>query len=277
MVQNEQLEQLITSASLPGAIGELEAMVRDGITKSGALRIVDALGANTSSQQFDEFFRRGLFEAPDEKGRYPADTVDRLLRIHDLGKTPGYFTLARRVLLLRSEPAFWYIPWENVQAAMVEVAETMHAPIRKMRRVEKALTVWASYPAQSALFANGPGVPIEWRVPEPNSWLKVLTRDGELFRNRYGFQYGTAMNVLPMFIRGTSADLGDIPLEEQVALLTVRDLAALQEMRRLAEDAEKRRREEEEKRAPIADSNKGSLLAQALEEKRRQERQSSKS
>jgi hypothetical protein len=270
MEHSGRIDELISSGSLP-RWEKLETWLREGLTKSAGLRMVDSLGATTSSAQFDELVERGVLRK-EENGKYPADTLDKLLRFHDLGKTPGYFSLARRIVLLRSEPLFWYIPAETMRASMTEVAKTMSSPARKMKRVEKALAVWASYPAQSALFSLGPGVPIGWRPPDRAEWPTVLNEEPELFENRYGMSYGTAMNVLPAFVRGTQFDLASIPVEEQVVLLTVRDLAAIREMRRLARQAEARRQLEVMQATQGIQPRKG-LLESAKDELKRKDSQ----
>ncbi|MDP9363095.1 MAG: hypothetical protein M3Q10_02485, partial [Chloroflexota bacterium] len=83
---------------------------------------------------------------------------------------------------------------------------------------------------------RGPTLPRGWRPPPREEWAPILEATPlDVFANRAGVQYYFAA-LLRTFGAGTEHDLAGIPFEEQVVLLTVRDLAAWHHVQRAARE-----------------------------------------
>jgi hypothetical protein len=186
------------------------------------------LKAAVSDAQFEMYRRAGLIPAAVD-GFYPPDTPKRLVCIHEMGTHARM--LCRRVVRLRAEHLFWQIDSENLREAMVEFAPQVPAGKQKMVKVERALYAYGRFLSQGPAAAMLRGVPRRWHTPSQERWPGILQADPDLFALRSGPAYGMAINILPAVLRGTEFDLTSVPLEEQILLITVRDIAATLAMR----------------------------------------------
>lgn len=213
----------------------------EGLSASALRRSAEERGYPVTHRQFADYRRWGLLPEPDADGHWPASVVDRLVRIRELGqREPGKRlpTLPRRVLTLRRE--FWpeqTIPPESVRDAMRAILPTIAASAQKMRRLQRA-AAWLErnqmYPT-----ANPTKAP-RWTPPPRADW-DVLLREVNLehpesqrrFDEVIGLQdYHAAL--LAHETVGTGYDVGDIPPEERVTLLTVLYLARIKLQREQA-------------------------------------------
>lgn len=207
--------------------------------------------AVVSDEQFREYVRYGLIPEP-VNGLYPLDTPRRLVCIHRMATEAR--SLPRRAIRLSATHHFWRMDPEKLRNTMVEVAPSIKSPKRKMRKVEVALAAWSRYLAQTPVLVAPYGLSRGWRPPPQGKWTETLTAlDTASFADRAGAQYQVALNVLPVFVRSiivdigvknTAFDLSAIPLEEQIVLLTVRDIAATISLREAAQQAERAREAE---------------------------------
>jgi hypothetical protein len=200
----------------------------DWLTKTVALRSA----ATTSDAAFERYVASGLLGEP-VSGLYPPDTPERLARINE-AKSEARM-LCRRIVRLRAEQLFWSMSPGKLGEAMIELAPQVRAAKRKMLKLENALAAYGRYLSKSPIVVRRPyGLPQGWRPPSQSEWANVLKADPALTELRAGPSYGMALNVLPAFVAGTSLDLTAIPIEEQVLMLTVRDVAATLAMREAA-------------------------------------------
>jgi hypothetical protein len=206
-----------------------------GLTEYAVRAGVRSAGASVGHDQLRDFARVGLLRP--EGGRWPADSVQRVLRILDAGETVR--SLERRVILLRNEPLFWDIPAEKLRAALIAVAQRIDA--QKLRRVDRSVAYCLGQQSRPLVRREGLAPRSQWKMPPKREWAKILTDpriDDARFAERCGVQYSYAGAVLPAYVRGSDFDLSKkpaIPFEEQIALLTVRDLAIFHERRAAAE------------------------------------------
>jgi hypothetical protein len=187
----------------------------------GLRQAAESLGVPVSHQQFRSYRYWGLIPEPsDHCGRWPQSVVDRLVRIRSLHDEVR--PLPRRVLRLRSEPEFADIPAEQLRDAMFVVLPTITAPVRKLRRIDDAV---------HALPGFGGRRSARTRRPHRTDWETLLrTADLDVLANRMA-GHVHLLASLNEYGKGTDHDLRDIPLEEQILLLTVRDLAHIQSER----------------------------------------------
>lgn len=192
----------------------------------------------------------------ERSGEYPSGkavvgVIARAARIHELGQKVR--SLARRVILLNAESfrvlptdvdpsmsgapteAFFQIPPEQLRRAMVEVAPRITPHLRKMKRVERAIAAFHAWTAPSS-GTGGSGLPRGWRPPPREEWVAVLENVPlEIFASSAGMQYYFA-SLLQTLLAGTPQVLVEIPREEQIILLTVRDLASWLEFQQRGRD-----------------------------------------
>ncbi len=183
-------------------------------------------GVSVSHRQFAEYRRWGLLPAPDPTtGRWPVGVVKRLVRVRQLGEVVR--PLPRRVVLLYPEFFVTGVPigFDELREAMAALAPTIRAPARKMRRLHAACRAWS---AQWSPLATARPLPRDWRPPSPTEWVTTLrAAASDIFAERVGVQYHLAA-LLRDWPGEVEYGLPVIPREEQVTLLTVRDLAVIE-------------------------------------------------
>jgi len=186
-------------------------------------------GIKMSHEQLIAWRDWGLLEQ-DPDGRWAPETIERAARIHELGRTIDSY--ARRVILLKGEG--FPVPPQQLQAAMAEVAPKIQPHLRKMKRVERALVELSSVSTPTSM-KRSVRLPRGWKPPPAAEWrVLLLETDVVHFENLAGLQYYFA-GVLKTLVPGSADDtLDQIPHEELLILLTVRQLAALRETRRSA-------------------------------------------
>lgn len=195
----------------------------DRLNESQLRTVAAARGYPVSGRQLRDFQRWGLMSGPDAEGRWPADTVDTLVQIRAMGDRVR--SLPRRVLLLRCEGL--PVAGEHLRDAMREVAPTIRQPVRTMRRALRAHRLLAD-PAAAQLTEG------EWRawengehVPPPAQWPQILSQAApEGIARRFTDRWFLAVLWMRERTRGTPYDVTDIPLEELLTLLAVREIAA---------------------------------------------------
>ncbi len=190
----------------------------------------------------------GLLEQRSDR-RWAPNTVDKVVRIHGLGKSVDSY--ARRVVVLYAEsfrvvPArgenqaqtseeFFRIPPESLRRAMVDVAPKIRPHLKKMKAVEAAITTFFQRSLPDP-YGRGPKLPRGWRPPPHEEWVPILrTIPLEVFTHRASIQYYFAA-LLQTSLEKEPATLAWIPFEERVVLLTVRDLATWHHFQREARE-----------------------------------------
>jgi hypothetical protein len=181
----------------------------------------------------------GLLER-EPGGRWAPNTVAKVVRIHELGKTVD--SLARRVVRLHAEsfrvvPAppgredqgaasedFFRVPAAQLRRAMAEVAGRIQPHKKKAKRIEAAIAAFHRRSSPSPL-DRGSSLPRGWHPPPHEEWAGILEAAPlDVFANRAGTQYYFA-GLLRAFLKDRPEALDDVPFEEQIVLLTVRDLS----------------------------------------------------
>ncbi len=197
---------------------ESNPLARGSAGPSGwALRqyIADTYHRAVSDEQLDEFVDWGLLERSDSG--YARGSEERLIAILDAGASARL--LPRRVLRLRANHDQFPVPAEPLHRAMVKLAPTIRRPIRKLARMEAARAAFEQVIGQrSAARAR--------RLPPVSSWSGLLeSAPLGVFDSLTTGWYQLASAVLPVYLKGTSHTLDDIPIEEQVVLLAGLDLS----------------------------------------------------
>jgi hypothetical protein len=160
--------------------------------------------------------RWGLLPA-ERDGRWPPETVDRLVRIRDEAAVARL--LPRRVVRLRNDYREFPVPAACLREAFVEMAPTIPRPVRKMARIDEALRAFAARSQGRA--------PSRRRapLPAPADWVYLFE---ELplahWESRPTGWYFFAGRVLPDAVRDSTADLDGMPLEERVVLYALIDI-----------------------------------------------------
>ncbi|MGB3306368.1 MAG: hypothetical protein WBA63_09315 [Thermomicrobiales bacterium] len=155
-------------------------------------------------------------------------TVERLIQIRELGKSVDSY--ARRVILLNGQQVGetndrFEVPTECLRAAMLERALKIRPHLRKVKRLESSIRL---------VFARGEGSPMAsplpkgWKPPHREEWPKLLARlSTDQFAQVAGWQY-YALGLLKTFDTDLSGmPLNEIPDDELLILLTVRQIAAM--------------------------------------------------
>ncbi len=212
-------------------------------------RLGDERDIDVSHDQLVRWGTWGLLEQRPDR-RWAPDTVDKVARIHELGKSVDSY--ARRVIVLYAESfrvvppdgenraqtseAFFRIPAESLRQAMVDVAPKIRPHLKKMKAVEAAIAAVFRRSLPDP-YGRGPKLPRGWRPPPHEEWVPMLEETPtEVFASRASIQYYFAA-LLETSLQGEPEGLRWIPFEERVVLLTVRDLAIWQHFQREARDA----------------------------------------
>jgi hypothetical protein len=170
----------------------------------------------------------------DPAGRWPDTAADRLTEIRAAENVSR--PLHRRVIRLRSNYLAFPVPSPQMRRAFVALCgpRSVRAPRRKLQRISRAvdeayhsfaagaLEVRRSRAVSSPATGPRPGWPREWTEPEVDSWPWLLKEAEEPnLETRIGFAYHTDH----MFRgRATWPDEAEIPLEERILCVLVRDL-----------------------------------------------------
>ncbi len=198
------------------------------LTESRLRTLAEERGYPVSHMQFQQFWKAGLLPEPQE-GRWSEDTVDRLVIVRRLSETVR--SLPRRVIRLRDHLNFPVEP-EKLRQAMVDLIPLIGTPATKMRRIDAACVYWGNFEAAGGPPLKGMTLPHGWKPPRLNQWQEILQEgDAAYFDRRAGMQYYFVQAVLPVYVANTPYNLDDILEEEQVTLLTIRDLAAWKRLR----------------------------------------------
>lgn len=212
----------------------------DGLSEYEVRAALAKQGIGVSNAQLKEWRDWGLLEQLAD-GRWEPITVAKAVRIHELGGEVR--SLARRVIRLNAEAfrvlptdvdqtisgalteAFFRIPPEQLRRAMVEVAPQIKTHLRKMKQVEAAIAAFHARTAPGS-GSRGSRLPRGWRPPRKEEWVTVLEQVPlEVFAQSAGTQEYFA-SLLRSLLADPSQVLKEIPREEQIVLLTVRDLAS---------------------------------------------------
>ncbi|MGC8669490.1 MAG: hypothetical protein ACP5VE_15390 [Chthonomonadales bacterium] len=208
------------------------------------MRAEKELGGQISHKQFQLYRQWGLIPEPNAEGRWEEDVARRLVEIRRAEKECR--SLPRRVILLRKDFTRFPVPTAIVVKAMLEITPTIVSPARKMKRIHKAVTKFSDYNALFA-FVIPKRIPTGclWRPPtQPERWIQILnewevrTHDGRevLWNKRLEMEREPRLamayhldGVLEFFLKGQDDALHrsfvEIPFEERVTLLYIRDLS----------------------------------------------------
>lgn len=171
-------------------------------------------------------FQEWGFASPNEDGSWPASAEERLGYAKALGGE--VFSLPRRLLRFSQR---YPVADGQLQRAMVEVARTMARGATKMRRIDKACRVVGSEIG---------GRHAVWPERRPEASPRPPQRDWECtLRKPLPPNYDRPLGLMShldalMLARtaGTTSDVSDIPYEERLTLLHVRDRHAIRERQR---------------------------------------------
>jgi hypothetical protein len=201
---------------------------------------------NVSHGQMEDWRDWGLLHQ-DASLLWDGNTVSKIIRIHDVGKSVD--AIARRVILLSAEtsrtipPApgresdgersewFFQVPPESLRRAMLEVAPKIRPHLKKMRRIAAAVSAMPSASGNARSGTRRQQSSAD-SLPRSDEWEAVLSEAStQEFAQRSGLQYYVAALLGELGRRG-GVDVSDSPVEEQIVLLTVRDLYWRRELRR---------------------------------------------
>jgi hypothetical protein len=158
--------------------------------------------------QFVRYRDVGLLPAPDANGRYPEWVKFALEAIrHEEAEARS---LPRRAVRLRANAILFPVATEKLRQAMLDVIPSIRAPKQKLRRVHAATRRSRATTV----------------LPVVEGWPDILRGASDaLFGARTPGWYAMASMVLPAQAWPEPSPLWGVPLEEQVILLAVLDLA----------------------------------------------------
>jgi len=179
-----------------------ESWLRDG---------AEAQGFSVTHAQFTSYQRAGVLPLADQSGRYPEWTLAALIRIRNLGSAVR--PLPRRVIRLRGDWNLFPVSGANLKAAMLATIPSIKAPRRKLRRM--------------AVDGKSQGDRrLRRRLPTPAEWIALVERaPAERIEMWAVGWYAMVVNFIPAYHHPNPNPLADIPLEEQVILYAILDLA----------------------------------------------------
>lgn len=188
-----------------------------------------------SHKQFSDYRKAGLIPEPEGR-QWSGEVIERLILVRKLGKKVR--SLPRRVILLRDHLNFPVEP-EKLRQAMIDLIPLIRTPAAKMRRIDTACVYWGNFEAAGGPPLKGMTLLHGWKPPQLDQWQEMLREgDAAYFDLRAGMQYYFVQAVLPVYVANTPYNLDDILEEEQVTLLTIRDLAAWKRVREEAVKSE---------------------------------------
>lgn len=187
------------------------------LSEWGLRQEAERCGFPVTHKQFKAYLEAGLLpESVD--GRWPVEVVDRLMRIRDAKKEVR--PLARRVILLRKDYSCFPVASPKVKEAMTEMLLSIAAPKRKMKQVDAAIKKWLT----DQMSGRDSRIDKGQRPPEPDKWKAILEDTAEeVFAERLWYSYH--FEGLLRLEKRRSYDLSNIPFEERIVLLIIRDLA----------------------------------------------------
>jgi hypothetical protein len=183
-----------------------------------------------------------------QDGLWPAVTVSQIVRILELSQTVR--SRARQVIQLKMESShplpgqdlksergylseeFFRIPAEPLRKAMLDVARKIKPYKRKMKQMELWIAAYSARhePSPMDRFTK---LPSGWKTPPREDWCDILTDAPlEQFQQTAEMQY-VFVSILPSYLSGSDINLAAIPLDEQIVLLTIRELSVWRQHRRL--------------------------------------------
>lgn len=175
-------------------------------------------GQPLSDEQIANWQRWGVLREPPD-ARWSIHDVERAREIQELGKEVR--SLPRRAVRLFN--LNYPTPPGKLREAMIAVANTTSAPVRKMRCIGTASSLL--YEGGTSRHMSRRSRSQAWRIP-PSQWEQILNRFSDYeFRLIAGsaISQATALSLNPTVTRSTILD--GIPFEELIVLLTVRQLA----------------------------------------------------
>jgi hypothetical protein len=181
----------------------------------------ESAGFPVTFRQLERYASWGILGEPAD-GRWPPEAVDRLIEARKVSRDVR--SLPRLVLRLRANFLRFPIHASAVRRALVELAPAVANSRAKVHRMEQALSVFGGRLAQTG---RGRLQARVYPTPPQTGWAKVLIDARlELVEARVAGWYAWANWVLPAYRQDGAPDLVDIPVEEQVLILAVRDLDA---------------------------------------------------
>lgn len=213
--------------------------MEQSLSESGLREQAELAGYPVTHEQFASYRQWGLIPEPDPaSGRWPHEVVARLIRVREFGQTVR--ALPRRVILLQREELFRPLPLSVLVKAMVVVGETMRQPARKLKRVDRASRAFAR-----SQLAGSPGgrLPHGPRLPSTKEWPGLLqSTPSDILESRLPAHCHFAA-MLSEFPQLHGVDLSNIPHEELIVLLAVRDFAAIRDAQEAARHQQQVREE----------------------------------
>lgn len=169
--------------------------------------------------QFAAFSRVGLIGPRGEDGRYSERIVPQLIAIKRAGRLVR--PLARRVVFLRADDRLFPVASDKLLAALADLAPTIDQPARKLGRMAR----WGQ-PAGAGQPAGQP--------PAVKEWPGLFSAADPARVDAWATGWYATARVIAVYYDPSPGPLDDIPLEEQVLLLGVLDLARRAERPRQA-------------------------------------------
>jgi len=184
-----------------------------------------ALAGEMPASQLREYSAKGLIEEPGADGRWPASELQRLLVAKAMAA--DVHSIARRVLRMRGDPYGYPVAGAKLQAAMVAVVPTIHKPIRKAGRIAAYAIPWPWPSIRSRVLGEIRFGVVKRRVIPPfGRWDEILrSTDPARFDQLAERWYAIVQRVMPTGFPAGTDPLADIPLEEQITIYAVLDLA----------------------------------------------------
>ena len=159
-------------------------------------------------EQLQNFKAWGLI-CPTEDGPWSPESVARIQTLKSAAEHAR--TLPRRVLFLRATSPYMNVKAESLRRALLELLPSIRSPSKKMRRINAlAVQLGQRNPVKNPMKA--------FPVPHRSEWLGIVrgTQDARLEAST---QLACGLTHALMQL-----DLDEIPCEEVLALLTIREL-----------------------------------------------------
>ena len=187
-----------------------------------------------SWEQLQQALNWGLIERR-EGNRFDVTDVPPIRKLYEMGAEVRSFP--RRILRYRAEP-YVDLPVPTLRRAICELLPAILTPGQKMKRVHIVRT-WVDESLRGEGLAkwdvHGKLPRDRWPAPPRKAWKLALEGVPEsFFGTRLGIVYYHTTGLIPWYQQYGHYDITDIPLEEQVTLLMIAEMASWQERRQQA-------------------------------------------
>jgi len=191
-----------------------------------------------SWEQLQQVIDWGLVQRQ-EGNRFDVADLPMIRTLYEMGAEVRSFP--RRILRYRAEP-YVDLPIPILRRAIKELLTAIVTPVQKMKRVHIVRT-WVDESLRGEGLAtwkvHGKLPSDRWPAPPRKAWAQALEGEpDDFFGTRLGIVYYHAVGLIPWYQQYGHYDITDIPIEEQVALLMVLEMASWKERRQQALNAQ---------------------------------------